>query len=77
MPKQRQFTQEQIAFAEAYVAGTPPENIDPRVESLVNELIGRVADKWTMLVLEVLAGIKALNPGGAGAKPLRHSLSPL
>jgi hypothetical protein len=41
MPKQRQFTQEQIAFAEAYVAGTPPENIDPRVESLVNELIGR------------------------------------
>jgi hypothetical protein len=22
-------------------------------------------------------GIKALNPGGAGAKPLRHSLSPL
>jgi DNA-binding HxlR family transcriptional regulator len=25
------------------------------VESLVNELIGRVADKWTMLVLEVLA----------------------
>jgi DNA-binding HxlR family transcriptional regulator len=55
MPKQRQFTQEQIASAEAYVAGTPPENIDPRVESLVNELIGRVADKWTMLVLEVLA----------------------
>lgn len=28
---------------------------DPRVESLVNELIGRVADKWTMLVLDLLA----------------------
>jgi DNA-binding HxlR family transcriptional regulator len=28
--------------------------VDPRVEALVNELIGRVADKWTMLVLEVL-----------------------
>lgn len=28
---------------------------DPRVEALVNELIGRVADKWTMIVLEVLA----------------------
>lgn len=28
---------------------------DPRVEALVNEVIGRVADKWTMLVLEVLA----------------------
>jgi DNA-binding HxlR family transcriptional regulator len=29
--------------------------LDPRVESLVNELIGRVADKWTMLVLDLLA----------------------
>ena len=27
---------------------------DPRVEALVTELIGRVADKWTMLILEVL-----------------------
>lgn len=34
----------------------PPESIalDPRVEALVNDLIGRVADKWTLLVLEVL-----------------------
>ncbi|MBL8651665.1 MAG: helix-turn-helix transcriptional regulator [Sphingopyxis sp.] len=30
------------------------EPLDPRVEALVNELIGRVADKWTMLLLEVL-----------------------
>ncbi|MCB1383500.1 MAG: helix-turn-helix transcriptional regulator [Notoacmeibacter sp.] len=28
---------------------------DPRIEALVNDLIGRVADKWTMLILEVLA----------------------
>jgi DNA-binding HxlR family transcriptional regulator len=28
--------------------------IDPRVEALVQDLIGRVADKWTMLILEVL-----------------------
>lgn len=28
--------------------------VDPRVETLVNELIGRVADKWTLLVLEEL-----------------------
>ncbi len=28
--------------------------IDPKVEALVHELIGRVADKWTMLVLEEL-----------------------
>ena len=31
------------------------ESVDPKVEALVNELIGRVADKWTMIVLEVLA----------------------
>jgi len=31
------------------------EPADPRVEALVNEVIGRVADKWTMLILEVLA----------------------
>lgn len=30
------------------------EAADPRVEALVNEVIGRVADKWTMLILEVL-----------------------
>jgi DNA-binding HxlR family transcriptional regulator len=29
-------------------------DVDPRVEVLVHELIGRVADKWTMLVLEEL-----------------------
>jgi len=28
---------------------------DPRVEALVNEIIGRVADKWTMIVIDVLA----------------------
>ena len=27
---------------------------DPRIEALVNQLIGRIADKWTMLILEVL-----------------------
>jgi len=31
-----------------------PAEIDPRVEALVTELIGRVADKWTMLILEAL-----------------------
>jgi hypothetical protein len=31
----------------------PAEN-DPKVEALVQEIIARVADKWTMLVLEVL-----------------------
>ena len=30
-------------------------DLDPRVEALVTEIIGRVADKWTMIVLEALA----------------------
>jgi DNA-binding HxlR family transcriptional regulator len=33
----------------------PPDECDPKVEALVNDLIGRVADKWTMIILEVLA----------------------
>jgi DNA-binding HxlR family transcriptional regulator len=33
---------------------TPPAELDPKLEALVREVIGRVADKWTMLVLEVL-----------------------
>jgi DNA-binding HxlR family transcriptional regulator len=31
-----------------------PTDLDPRVEALVTEVIGQVADKWTMIVLEVL-----------------------
>jgi DNA-binding HxlR family transcriptional regulator len=33
---------------------TPSAVMDPKVEALVREIIERVADKWTMLVLEVL-----------------------
>ncbi len=55
MQRLPQFTPAQIAEAKAYTYATPPENIDPRIEALVNDLIGRVADKWTMLILEVLA----------------------
>lgn len=29
--------------------------LDPRVEALVNEVIAKVADKWTMIILDVLA----------------------
>lgn len=32
----------------------PPETADPALDALVNEIIGRVADKWTMLALEAL-----------------------
>lgn len=49
------FSPKQIAQAERYANMTPPASVDPRIEVLVTELIGRVADKWTMLVLELLA----------------------
>ncbi len=49
------FTPEQVAAARAIAARAPPDDIDPKIEALVNELIGRVADKWTMLILDVLA----------------------
>ncbi|MDP9422463.1 MAG: helix-turn-helix transcriptional regulator [Pseudomonadota bacterium] len=29
-------------------------DIDPKVEAMVHELIGRVADKWTLLIVEEL-----------------------
>lgn len=47
-------TKKQIAQAKEYCTCAHAE-VDPRVEALVNELLGRVADKWTMLVLETLA----------------------
>jgi len=54
MPASPRCTPEQIATAKRYMEATPPDHIDPRIEALVNDLIGRVADKWTMLILEVL-----------------------
>ena len=32
----------------------PPAETDPHIEQLVQDIIARVADRWTMLVLEVL-----------------------
>jgi DNA-binding HxlR family transcriptional regulator len=55
MPRFAQFSEEQVAMAKRHAALTPPDDLDPRIEALVNDLIGRVADKWTMLILEVLA----------------------
>ncbi len=34
--------------------GEPCQDAGSKVEALVNELIGAVADKWTMLILEAL-----------------------
>jgi DNA-binding HxlR family transcriptional regulator len=50
-----QATRKERAAATTPIFPPPPAEIDPRVDALVNDLIGRVADKWTMLILEVLA----------------------
>jgi DNA-binding HxlR family transcriptional regulator len=36
------------------LANPTPAETTPEVDRLVQEIIGRVADKWTMLVLEIL-----------------------
>ncbi len=54
MARSMEFSEEQISAAQDYAACVRPGELDPRVERLVNDLIGRVADKWTMLVVEVL-----------------------
>lgn len=38
----------------ALYAGCEPEDQDPRIAALMNHLIGRVATKWTIQVLETL-----------------------
>ena len=55
MPPALPFSADQIDAARRYAQATPPTVIDPQIEALVKELISRLADRWTMLVLEVLA----------------------
>jgi DNA-binding HxlR family transcriptional regulator len=47
-------SEEQIASLRAYESCDFQDRTDPRVEALVTQLISRVADKWTMLILKVL-----------------------
>jgi DNA-binding HxlR family transcriptional regulator len=54
MTRKQDFSRQQVTPVEAFASCAEPDNIDPRVETLVNDLIGRVADKWTMLILETL-----------------------
>jgi DNA-binding HxlR family transcriptional regulator len=49
-----ELSDDQIAALQAYERCDTEEVDDPRVGTLVNELIGHVADKWTMIILEVL-----------------------
>ncbi len=54
MAKNPRTSPQQIAQLEAYQRCEMSAESKDRVEALVTELIGRVADKWTMLVIEVL-----------------------
>jgi DNA-binding HxlR family transcriptional regulator len=47
-------TQAWEASFENEVCPVPPQIDDPELDALVREIIGRVADKWTMLALETL-----------------------
>ena len=48
------FSDDTILRSRRIAETTPPEEVDPKVEALVNDLIGCIADKWTMIILEVL-----------------------
>ncbi len=49
------YTPIETASVQAELArSVPPADTDPHIEQLVQEIIARVADRWTMLVLEVL-----------------------
>jgi DNA-binding HxlR family transcriptional regulator len=50
----RQNRDEVAAVKTVLLETVPPAETDPEVDRLVTEIIGRVADKWTMLVLEIL-----------------------
>ena len=39
---------------EARRQGEIPQEVDPEIEALVHDIIGQVADRWTMLILEAL-----------------------
>jgi DNA-binding HxlR family transcriptional regulator len=42
------------ALVQSHAQNVIPEQFDPALEALVRNIIGQVADKWTMLILEVL-----------------------
>jgi DNA-binding HxlR family transcriptional regulator len=58
-------------------------NVDPKTEELVREMLGRIADKWTLLVIDVLAegemrfsGLRE-QVGGVSQKMLTQTLRQL
>ncbi len=48
------FNDAALRLADELAAREPPKLVDAKVEALVNDLIGTVSDKWTMLIIEAL-----------------------
>lgn len=60
--KFRSPTKEQIAKTKAIYEchHECDDEVDPRVQKLVEDLLGHIADKWTMIILELLVEHKQL-----------------
>lgn len=48
------FTSDEIESTRRYAIDTPPPDLDPQTRVLVNELIARATNKWTMALLDIL-----------------------
>ena len=48
------FTSDELARAESYKARDYPSDVDPRIETLVRQMISGFADKWTVAILDTL-----------------------
>jgi DNA-binding HxlR family transcriptional regulator len=55
MKKDKKRKKAKKSTRETVVAVKEPSHSEPKVHALVREIIERVADKWTMVVLDVLA----------------------
>ena len=53
-PSKERHRAELQAYWSRLIESIPTESPDPAIEALVGEIISRIADKWTMLVLEIL-----------------------
>ncbi len=55
-PQQTAFSKSDLARAESYKARDYPKDVDPKIESLMRDMISGFADKWTIVILDTLSG---------------------
>jgi DNA-binding HxlR family transcriptional regulator len=49
-----EYSETDLEKARSYKARDYPQNVDPRIEMLVREMISGFADKWTVIILDTL-----------------------